>query len=113
MILFKHSRSGKFYKFITMAKHTETDESLVIYEDFTKTDDDIIRVWARPEKNFFEYIIMEDGTQKRRFEKVEDYTTIFTKEEVQELLDIVSNKIKCVDSVKCRNADIFQKWFSA
>ena len=77
MILFKHSRSGKFYKFITMAKHTETDESLVI------------------------------------FEKVEDYTTIFTKEEVQELLDIVSNKIKCVDSVKCRNADIFQKWFSA
>ena len=110
MVLYKHNRSGNIYKFITTAKHTDTKETLIIYEDFPKSENDIVRTWARPETEVFELVSMEDGAEKLRFEIVDNYENIFTEDEKKELVDIINGKKYCTDSVKLRNAETFQKW---
>ena len=78
MVIYKHNRSGKFYYFVAEAAHSETKEPLIVYRDFEKSDGDVVRTWARPSEHFFEYVEMENGEEKPRFEIVEDYSTIFT-----------------------------------
>ena len=109
-VLYKHNRSGKIYQFIAMATHSEDKTPLIIYQDFPKSDLDVVRIWARPLDMFYEIVTMENGEKKPRFEIFDDYSEIFTEEEKKELKEIINGK-ECHDSVKMRNADLFQKWF--
>lgn len=109
MVIYKHNRSGKFYYFVAEAAHSETKEPLIVYRDFEKSDDDVVRTWARPSEHFFEYVKMETGEEKPRFEIVENYATIFTDEEKKELKKIAEGK-PCSDSVKKWNSEYFYKW---
>ena len=109
MILYKHNRSGKIYKFVAQAQHTEDKTNLIVYEDFPKTEEEVVRVYARPSEMFFEYVTMESGEEKPRFEIIDNYSDIFTDEEREELRKIANGK-PCKDIVKVRNADDFIKW---
>lgn len=48
--IYRHSKSGKLYKVIALAKHSETLEDLVIYE--AQYDNTVSKIWARPLKMF-------------------------------------------------------------
>ncbi len=63
---FRHFK-GTIYKVLAVAKHTETGEELVVYEDNEGN------TWARPTKMFCSLVDREkypDVTQKYRFEKI-------------------------------------------
>ncbi|MEG0385661.1 MAG: DUF1653 domain-containing protein [Solibacillus sp.] len=59
---YKHYK-GNIYTIITIGKHTETNEELVVYTDEKE-------VWVRPAEMFFGVIIM-DGIEIQRFEKID------------------------------------------
>jgi hypothetical protein len=63
MAYFKHYKTGKIYRLIGFARHSETEEELVIYESSTGG------MWARPKKMFFE-TVQHEGREVPRFEKV-------------------------------------------
>jgi hypothetical protein len=62
--LYKHYK-GNFYQVIGLARHSETEEELVVYRA-EKTPEDI---WVRPRK-MFEEDVEVNGETKPRFEKV-------------------------------------------
>lgn len=105
MVLYKHNRSGKIYELVAQAAHTEDKSSLIVYTDFSKSDKDIVRVWARPSEMFFEYVTMENGEEKPRFEIFEDYKSLFSDDEKVELEKIYYGAIKTDDKTKYRNAE--------
>ena len=57
---------GNEYEVIGFAKHSETEEKLVLYKSLSNPDE----VWARP-YDMFKEIIVRDGKQIRRFEKIQ------------------------------------------
>jgi hypothetical protein len=66
--IYKHFK-GDTYKIISLAKHTETEELMVVYERQTDTAHTGWRVWARPETMFFEHV-EKDGYIGPRFEYI-------------------------------------------
>lgn len=66
MKLYRHYKN-KFYKYIGVAKHSETHEELVMYE--TMYDSAGGRSWVRP-KSMFHEIIEVDGISRPRFDLV-------------------------------------------
>lgn len=62
--IWKHYK-GDTYKIITLSKHTETEESLIVYERLTDIAHTGWRVWARPENMFFDHIEKEDYSGPR------------------------------------------------
>jgi len=66
MKLYRHYKN-KDYKFIGIAKHSETLEDLVIYE--TRYDNPNGKIWVRPKEMFFETVDVA-GKLKPRFEKI-------------------------------------------
>ena len=66
--LYKHSKSGKFYKVLGMAHHSETLEELVVYEaQYESPEFGKNAIWVRPAKMFLEEVEI-DGEKKPRFE---------------------------------------------
>lgn len=63
MRTFKHFK-GAIYKMICTAQHSETNETLVIYQNETGT------IFARPYEMFFE-TIERDGKVIKRFTEIE------------------------------------------
>lgn len=59
---FKHYKGG-VYQFLHVAKHTETEEDYVIYQD------EFGKVWARPKDMFFSEVNLE-GKSVPRFERL-------------------------------------------
>jgi len=64
---YKHYKN-KPYKFIGIAKHSESLEDLVIYE--TLYGNQLGSLWARPKEMFFESITL-NGIEKKRFRKLD------------------------------------------
>ncbi|MFA5052438.1 MAG: DUF1653 domain-containing protein [Parcubacteria group bacterium] len=58
--VYRHYK-GHEYKFIGVAKHSETMEELVIYEDIT----DPLLLWARPKEMFLSDVEYNGQTIKR------------------------------------------------
>lgn len=67
--IYKHSKSGNFYKVVGTAKHSETLEDLVIYECLY--DKPRSKIWVRPLEMFVEEIEI-DGKKIPRFRYVKD-----------------------------------------
>jgi hypothetical protein len=59
---------GTPYEVIGLAKHSETEEDMVIYQDIEHPE----KIWARPAKMFFETVEWE-GKTLPRFTLLEDY----------------------------------------
>ena len=58
---------GNEYEVIGFAKHSETEEKLVLYRSTQNPEE----VWARP-YDMFKEIITRDGKQVRRFTKLDN-----------------------------------------
>jgi len=62
---------GNFYQVLHVAKHSETEELLVVYQpEYGERD-----IWVRP-LNMFDETIERDGKTFKRFSKVEDSTEL-------------------------------------
>lgn len=65
---YKHSKSGKEYEIIGVAKHSETLEDLVVYKALYESKDfGYGALWVRPLEMFLEKVEI-DGKQVPRFE---------------------------------------------
>lgn len=61
---YRHYKGGLYEVISPYVTHTETGETMVVYRSL---DDG--KVWARPQKMFFETVVLGDGTEVPRFEK--------------------------------------------
>jgi hypothetical protein len=61
---YRHFKHGHIYEVILCAKHSENEESLVIYRDNSGN------IWARPEFSFSQAVLV-DGEPMPRFELME------------------------------------------
>ena len=71
---YRHSKTGKLYKVIDVALHTETSEKMVVYRALYRSPDLEAEygpdpVFVRPYTMFFEGVVI-DGKQVPRFEKI-------------------------------------------
>ena len=66
--IYKHSKTGKLYNLIGIAKHSETLEDLVVYEALY--DNPTSKLWVRPLAMFTEGVEI-NGTKQPRFVPVE------------------------------------------
>lgn len=66
---YQHSKSGKFYNVIGVAKHSETLEVLVVYECLYDNPDG--KLWVRPLKMFTEKVEL-NGKKVPRFKFIEN-----------------------------------------
>ena len=58
---------GNIYVVIAIAKHSETEEEMVVYQPFEKEGD----FWVRP-LEMWEEEISRDGKTFKRFEKIDE-----------------------------------------
>lgn len=64
--VYRHTKSGKLYRVLGLAMHTETEESLVVY---APQYDSEIEFFVRPVDMFLETVVI-DGVAQPRFEFV-------------------------------------------
>jgi cyclomaltodextrinase len=64
---YQHSKTGKMYHVIAVAKHSETLEDLVVYEALY--DNPTSKIWVRPMKMFLENVEI-DGKSVPRFKYI-------------------------------------------
>lgn len=62
--IYVHAKSGKEYRVIGIAKHSETLEDLVVYEALYEND--LSKLWVRPLSMFTEEVEIQ-GTKSPRF----------------------------------------------
>ena len=62
--VFRHYKGGE-YEVFCMARHSETEEKLVVYRQLDKNTG----WWARPHAMFFDLVVI-NGVSQPRFEKV-------------------------------------------
>lgn len=65
--VYRHTKSGKLYKVIALAKHSETLEDLVVYEAMYQNP--VSQFWVRPYEEFTGNTIV-DYASVPRFHKV-------------------------------------------
>lgn len=65
---YRHSKTGRFYRVIGVAKHSEMLEDMVVYECLY--DNPKSKLWVRPLKMFVEKVVI-NGKKVPRFEFVE------------------------------------------
>ena len=65
MRIFRHYKGG-LYEYICEARHSETEEEMVVYRPLYNDSG----VWVRPKNMFFENVNI-DGEEKPRFSEVE------------------------------------------
>jgi hypothetical protein len=65
---YRHSKTGKLYNVLGVAKHSETLEDLVVYECLY--DNPRSKLWVRPQKMFLEEVEI-DGKKVPRFTFIE------------------------------------------
>ena len=65
--VYRHSKSGRLYRVLFVAKHSETQEDLVTYE--TLYDNPVSRYWVRPAAMFTELVEL-NGKRVPRFAPV-------------------------------------------
>lgn len=66
---YQHSKTGRYYRVIGIAKHSETLEEFVVYEalyDYSKS-----KLWIRPVNMFLEKVIIK-GKKVPRFKYIAD-----------------------------------------
>lgn len=63
--LYKHTKTGKHYKVIGIALHSETQEEFVVYE--CQYENPRSKLWIRPKEMFLEKVNI-NGKQVPRFE---------------------------------------------
>ena len=64
---YQHSKTGKLYRVIGIAKHSETLEELVVYEALYENPES--KLWVRPAKMFLEKVEIK-GRKVSRFKFV-------------------------------------------
>jgi hypothetical protein len=67
--LYRHYRGG-IYQLLGIALHTETLERVAVYQcmkSAEKKDDDIGKMYIRPEEMFYGSVVLESGISVRRF----------------------------------------------
>ena len=62
---YKHSKSGKEYEVVSIAKHSETSKEMVVYRALYGDEG----VWVRPLKMFMETVEIK-GKDVSRFQKI-------------------------------------------
>ncbi|HLD72946.1 MAG TPA: DUF1653 domain-containing protein [Candidatus Nanoarchaeia archaeon] len=68
---YRHSKSGKFYEVIGMARHSETLERLVVYRAlYSSPEFGDKSIWVRPKAMFLEKVNL-NGKEVPRFEFIE------------------------------------------
>ena len=67
--IYKHSKSGNFYRVHSIARHSETLESLVVYEALYPNE--VARMWVRP-LAMFEELVELNGAKVPRFRFVRE-----------------------------------------
>lgn len=67
---FKHFKGG-IYKFLYTAKHSETQEDMVVYQAMYNNK----QIWVRPAKMFFGTTVV-DGKEIQRFTEIEKPTNV-------------------------------------
>ena len=67
--IYKHSKTGNLHRVHFIAKHSETLEDLVVYEDLCENE--MSKFWVRPVSMWFE-VVEINGEKKPRFEWVEE-----------------------------------------
>jgi len=77
MKLYCHYKN-KPYKFLGLARHSETLEELALYETLYKND--LGKIWVRPKAMFFEEVVI-DNKKQPRFAEVEVKVQAFEKVE--------------------------------
>ncbi len=64
---YEHSKSGRKYEVIGLARHSETLEELVVYKALYKSEEfGEGAIWVRPKNMFFEKVTI-DGKEVPRF----------------------------------------------
>lgn len=63
--IYRHYK-GHIYRVVYLAKHSETLEDMVIYQDVSAPE----KVWARPARMWDE-LVQVDGALRPRFAKIE------------------------------------------
>ncbi len=86
MKLFRHYKN-KPYKYLGVAKHSESLEDLVLYETLYKND--LGKLWVRPRKMFEEQIEL-NGKLQDRFAKIQLEISIFDNPANSELAELKS-----------------------
>lgn len=64
--IYRHSKTGKLYRVIGVAKHSETLEDFVVYEALY--DNPTSKLWIRPAAMFSETVKI-NGTSVPRFQR--------------------------------------------
>ncbi len=65
--IYKHHK-GNLYQVLHIARHSETEETLVVYQCLY----DDYSIWVRPLTMFLETIALDNGEQQPRFELIQE-----------------------------------------